>query len=168
MIRKSQRIINLLKLYNAGRMDTFLESFQDFMTGGDADEDSDYAVQPYMNTMISQLRDDLLAFKKALFRAMVQNDTSKSHSPGTMNSMYAYNSLFLQSIAYWIGRLDGNNVPVPKINDIPSRELFNTINHRIVNEVLQSSEAKILAYNELFIMSTSHPYNFHHRDNNNL
>ncbi len=151
---------------NVGRMDTFLESFGDFMSGGGDDYDSDIDIQPQVNIMISELRDNLLAFKKSLFHAIVQYDKEKEHNPGDMGAMYMYHSLFLQAIAYWIGRLDGNQIPVPKINNAESHQLFEQINDQITQEVLKDKDAKILAYNELFIMSTSHPYNFFEKKNN--
>lgn len=147
-------------------MDTFLESFGDFMTGGADDYDSDDEIHPQVNIMISELRENLLAFKKSLFHAIVQHDKEKAHSPGDMGAMYMYHSLFLQSIAYWIGRLDGNQIPVPKIHNTESHELFEHINNQITQDVLKDKDAKILAYNELFLMSTSHPYNFFEKKNN--
>lgn len=147
-------------------MDTFLESFGDFLTGGADDYDSDDEIHPQVNIMISELRENLLSFKKSLFHTIVQYDKEKTHSPGDMGAMYMYHSIFLQAIAYWIGRLDGNQIPVPKIHSTESHELFERINEQITQEVLRDKDAKILAYNELFIMSTSHPYNFFEKKNN--
>ena len=131
-------------------MEGFLEAFEDIFHGG-GNEDEQPVNTPQVNALIHDFREDLIDYKRALFNDLVQSNTKQN--AGSMDAMYTYHSLFLQSIAYMIGQLDGSPVPEPDLAKYPQSKVLQ-------KEIIGKADAKTLAYNELFLMSTDHPYRF--------
>lgn len=139
-------------------MEGFLEAFEDIFHGGGNDEEQPVNT-PQVNATIMDFREDLIDYKRALFNDLVQSN--KKQDAGSMDAMYTYHSLFLQSIAHMIGQLDGSPVPSPKLDNYPqSNEKFSILQSVLQKEIIGKVDAKTLAYNELFLMSTDHPYRF--------
>jgi hypothetical protein len=105
---------------------------------------------------IDGLKVNIIDFKKQLFNNVVSNDTH--HDASDLGSMMHFHSLFLQSIAYWIGLLDEKPRGEPQFEAGRDRVRFQTISKLIKNVSAMNADARTLVYSMLFTFSTQHPY----------
>jgi hypothetical protein len=98
----------------------------------------------------------LQIFKKLLFKIYVQKD--KNHKPDDTGALYTYHSILLQSIAFWIGLLDSQEVPRGKL--VENNELELTVES--IEAYLRNFDAdpslRQVAYNALSKLATEHPF----------
>lgn len=102
------------------------------------------------------LETHLQIFKKLLFKLYVQKD--KDHKPDDTGALYTYHSLLLQSIAFWIGLLDSQEVPRPKF--IENTELKTTVEsiEAYLRNFDGESSLRQVAYNALSKLAIEHPF----------
>lgn len=105
---------------------------------------------------ITNLRDKIFEFKKALYADIVSGD--KDHTAGDMGAMMSFHALFLQILGYWIGRLDSSPVPVPTFKSISRIKEFNTLTSTIESVSKKNQDARTLVYSLLSTFSTGHPF----------
>ena len=112
-------------------------------------------INPKINMAVESLKQEILAFKKALHFSIVAND--KTHNASDMRPMMTFHSLFLQVIAHWIGLLDSNLVPKPTL---PTKEqqTFDKLTTHIKNIAGYNSDSHRLLYTMLFNYSVQHPF----------
>jgi hypothetical protein len=105
---------------------------------------------------LDQLKDIIFEFKRYLYHHMVIND--KDHSANDLGSMMAFHAIFLQSIAYYIGMLDGQLVPEPKFSVGRDKMAFMKLKEKIKKVAKISTESRVMVYNLLFLFSTQHAF----------
>ena len=98
----------------------------------------------------------LRIFKNLLYKLYVQKD--KDHKPDDSGALYTYHSLLLQSVAYWIGTLDSQEVPRPAL--VKNAELQTT--QKSIEAYLKEFDAdptmRQVAYNSLSKLVIEHPF----------
>lgn len=105
---------------------------------------------------IDKLKLKIIEFKKQLFSELVNKDTD--HSAESLGAMTTFHAIFLQSIAYWIGLLDGRPVPAPTFDAGRTTKLFQILTKDIQSAISLNSDARTLVYSLLFSFSTQHPF----------
>jgi hypothetical protein len=105
---------------------------------------------------ITNLRDTIFKFKKALYADIVSGD--KEHSAGDMGAMMSFHALFLQILGYWIGLLDNSRVPAPTFKSSSKTNEFKSLTTKIKAVSEKSQDARTLVYSLLSSFSTGHPF----------
>lgn len=105
---------------------------------------------------LDKLKDDLFDFKKQLYFYMVSNDSK--HSAENLGPIMSFQSIFLQTIAYFIGLLDSQLVPEPKFTVGRDNAAFLKLKEKIQRLASDSSDSRILLYSLLFKFSTQHAF----------
>jgi hypothetical protein len=99
-------------------------------------------------------------YKYNLYNNIVAKDTQYANN--SIEPIYRYHSLFLQSIAYWISLLDHVNIPAPDLSNLPEKlkqDLIN-ITNETKNIINSNTDNRTIAYNVLNKKSTEPPLLF--------
>ncbi len=105
---------------------------------------------------IEELKQDIYSFKKQLFSNVVSND--KKHDASDLGPMMTFHALYLQTVGYWIGLLDGRPVPSPTFSQKKNTATFLDLTRTIQTLIKKNSDARILVYSMLFNFSVQHPF----------
>jgi hypothetical protein len=105
---------------------------------------------------LDKIKKDIFDFKNQLYFNMVSNDSK--HSAGDLGSMMTFQSIFLQTIAHFIGLLDSQLVPEPKFSKGQDKAAFLKLKNKLQNLSRESTESRILLYSLLFKFSTQHAF----------
>lgn len=126
-----------------------------------SDEMPDEKLQEVINEY-TQIIDD---YKYNLYMELV----AKSTNPNTDSNdpLYKYNSLYLQSIAYWMNLLDYGNLPEPYLNG-KLKTQFENITKITKNIINTDQDNRVIAYNILLKKSIERPEFFNNRKKNEL
>jgi hypothetical protein len=112
-------------------------------------------INPKIITAVESVKNEIMILKQSLHFSMVAND--KTHNASDSGSMFSFHSLFLQTIGYWIGLLDGNTFQKPVLPTSEQRA-FNKITSQIKNIASYNSDSKPILYSMLFKYSQQHPF----------
>jgi hypothetical protein len=93
------------------------------------------------------LLDHLHVFKRELYKHYVQDDTT--HDPDDLGGIYAYHSILLECIGYWISLLDSDTKKMPEfeMNNVLQSEAQSI--KTLIDELNKSHTSRPLAYNTL-------------------
>ena len=88
-------------------------------------------------------------YKYDLYNKIVAKDTQSATN--SIDPIYTYHSLFLQSLAYWISLLDHVNIPEPELLYLPEnlKDNFRNIVNETKNIINSKADYRVIAYNIL-------------------
>ncbi len=105
---------------------------------------------------VEELKENIYHFKKQLFLDIVSND--KQHDASDLGAMMTFHALYLQTVGYWIGLLDGRPVPSPTFHKKQNTASFLELTRTIQTLIKKNVDARILVYSMLFNFSVQHPF----------
>ena len=105
---------------------------------------------------IDTLNTNIYKFKEITYNDIVNHD--KSHDASDMGAMMTYHALFLQAIAFWIGLMDSQSVPLPDYSSENHRRLLNRLTKKILEISALGVDARTQVYSLLVRFSTQHPF----------
>lgn len=105
---------------------------------------------------ILDLQKKIFILKRSLFSDLVSNDAA--HAASDMGGMMTQHALFLQIIAFWIGKLDSSPVTSPELPRGKNRKMFQELSQEILDLAKMNSDARTLVQSLLFQFSTQHPF----------
>lgn len=139
--------------YHVGGMD---------LEGGDTDpfpEDIDKMeeISDVLHKKINELHREIIQFKKKLYDTTVNEN--EGQNPQDIKSMHTFHALYLQCLAFLIGLLDNQPVPVLTLSETLEKEFQNIMNK--VNVLLEpdsNPDANVLLYDLFFRLHAQHPF----------
>ncbi len=105
---------------------------------------------------IESCQEKIQDFKKRLYFDLVSND--KKHDSDDLGGLMTFHALFLQTVGYWIGCLDGRPVPMPSFSNKRHTAMFLEITRDVQQLSTMNVDSRILLYSMLFNTSIQHPY----------
>ena len=112
---------------------------------------------------VEALKHDIYRFKKQLFLDIVSND--KKHDASDLGAMMTFHALYLQTVGYWIGILDGRPVPSPNFAKKQNTATFLDLTRNIQMLIKKNVDSRILVYSMLFNFSVQHPFELGNQHN---
>lgn len=107
---------------------------------------------------IDVLKHNIFKFKKITYDDIVNGD--KGHDAADMGAMMTFHALYLQTVAFWIGLLDGRPVPPPIYKSEQHKRMMAILTNKIIQTARLSLDARTQVYSLLFRFSTQHPFEF--------
>ena len=108
-----------------------------------------------LHNEINNLHRGIIFFKNSLQQEII-NNSPKQNALDT-KAMYAFHALYLQCIAFLIGLLDKQEVPVPSLPEQQENE-FEQIRKKAEILLHSDPDANVLLYNLFFKLQSQHPF----------
>jgi hypothetical protein len=115
---------------------------------------------------IDILKNNIYKFKKITYNDIVNGD--KNHNAADMGALMSYHALYLQTIAFWIGLLDGRPVPNPIYESKQHQRMLVILTQKILETARLSFDARTQVYSLLARFSTQHPFEFSEKQKNTI
>ena len=108
-----------------------------------------------LHTDINNLHKALIIFKKKLQEVYIE--TNETQNPLKIKAMYTFHALYLQCLAFLIGLLDSQPVPIPNLEESLEND-FEQIRKKVEVLLHSNPDANVLLYNLFFKLQAQHPF----------